>query len=557
MQNLKKKSWPSYLPKQLDYKLGEKPLHEYLNYNAEKYPSCVPYNYYGNKITWAMLNDYTNRLAQFLKENHIKKGDRVALYMQNCPQYIIGYFGIQKIGAIVVPLNPMYKEAELDYFINEVDIKAVISTVDLYPRVYAIKDKTPTVEFIITTRYLDFLPEEIELPIPDELKIENQKIDSTYDFVAIMEQVSPLKEIEEIDIWNDVCLMSFTSGTTGRPKAAMLTYGNALFKAAATTNAFGFTKDDKTIIIPPLCHIGGKILGVNIPIYSCCESILMSRFDPEATIQAIEKYKINLLYTLPPMNVAILDYPNIEERDLSSLKINFATSFGIPVSKELAQKWRTLTNGCLLYEATYGLSETHDADTFMPRDNIKFGSVGIPTFETEMRIIDLDTGEELPTGKQGEIVIKSPGVFKGYYKRPEDTYEVLKNGRLHTGDIGSFDEDGYLFLHGRVKEMIKSSGYSVFPEDVEALLDRHEAILQVAVVGVPDEKRGQSVKAFVVLRQEYKGKIMEEDIIHWAKNNMSAYKYPRYVEFRDHLPEAISGKVLRKYLQEGEEKERL
>ncbi|WP_313431290.1 AMP-binding protein [Siminovitchia terrae] len=557
MQNLKKKSWPSYLPKQLDYKLGEKPLHEYLNYNAEKYPSCVPYNYYGNKITWAMLNDYTNRLAQFLKENHIKKGDRVALYMQNCPQYIIGYFGIQKIGAIVVPLNPMYKEAELDYFINEVDIKAVISTVDLYPRVYAIKDKTPTVEFIITTRYLDFLPEEIELPIPDELKIENQKIDSTYDFVTIMEQVSPLKEIEEIDIWNDVCLMSFTSGTTGRPKAAMLTYGNALFKAAATTNAFGFTKDDKTIIIPPLCHIGGKILGVNIPIYSCCESILMSRFDPEATIQAIEKYKINLLYTLPPMNVAILDYPNIEERDLSSLKINFATSFGIPVSKELAQKWRTLTNGCLLYEATYGLSETHDADTFMPRDNIKFGSVGIPTFETEMRIIDLDTGEELPTGKQGEIVIKSPGVFKGYYKRPEDTYEVLKNGRLHTGDIGSFDEDGYLFLHGRVKEMIKSSGYSVFPEDVEALLDRHEAILQVAVVGVPDEKRGQSVKAFVVLRQEYKGKIMEEDIIHWAKNNMSAYKYPRYVEFRDHLPEAISGKVLRKYLQEGEEKERL
>ncbi len=554
MQNLEKKSWPSYLPKQLDYRLGEKPLHEYLKYNAEKYPRSVPYNYYGNKITWAMLNDYTNRLAQFLKENHIKKGDRVALYMQNCPQYIIGYFGIQTIGAIVVPLNPMYKEAELDYFINEVDIKAVISTEDLFPRLYAIKDKTPTVEFIITTRYLDFLPEEIELPIPDELMIENQKIDSTYDLVTIMEQISPLTEIEEIDIWNDVCLMSFTSGTTGRPKAAMLTYGNALFKAAATTNVFGFTKDDKTIIIPPLCHIGGKILGVNIPVYSCCESVLITRFDPEATIQAIEKHKINLLYTLPPMNVAILDYPNIEERDLSSLKINFATSFGIPVSKELAQKWRTLTNGCLLYEATYGLSETHDADTFMPRDNIKFGSVGIPTYETEMRIIDIDTGEELAAGKQGEIVIKSPGVFKGYYKRPEDTYEVLKNDWLHTGDIGSFDEDGYLFLHGRVKEMIKSSGYSVFPEDVEALLDRHEAILQLAVVGVPDEKRGQSVKAFVVLRQEYKGKMTEEDIIDWAKNNMSAYKYPRYVEFRDHLPEAISGKILRKYLQEGEEK---
>lgn len=552
MQDEEKKGWPMDLSKQLNYKLGEKPLHEYLAHNATKYPNRTAYNYYGNKITWRYLNDYSDRLAQFLKENHIQKGDRVALYMQNCPQYIIGYFGIQKIGAIVVPLNPMYKEAELDYFINEVNIKVVIATEDLFSRLQNISNKIPTVQFIITTSYRDFLPTEIELPLPYELTLEKQKIEGAYDLKTAIEQTPPLSKTEEIDIWNDVCLMSFTSGTTGRPKAAMLTYGNALFKAASTTHSFGFTPNDKTIIIPPLCHIGGKVLGVNIPIYSCCESVLMTRFDTEATIQAIEKYKINLLYTLPPMNVAILDYPNIEERDLSSLKVNFATSFGIPVSEDLAKKWANLTNGCLLYEATYGLTETHDADTFMPKDNVKFGSVGIPTYETEMKIIDLDTGKDLPAGKQGEIVVNSPGVFKGYYNRPEDTEKTLKNGWLYTGDIGSLDEDGYLYLHGRVKEMIKSSGYSVFPEDVESLLDRHDAVKQVAVVGVPDEKRGQSVKAFVVLRDEYKGKITEEEIINWARNNMSAYKYPRYVEFREQLPESISGKVLRKHLQEEE-----
>lgn len=551
---MQKRYWPEELPTQLTYKHGEKPLHDYLSNNASEYPEKTAYNYYGNRITWTLLDDESNRLGQFLREKNIHKGDRIAIYMQNSPQYIISYFGIQKIGAIVVPLNPMYKEAELDYFINEVGVKAIIATDDLFHRLQSIQDKIPTVDFIITTNYRDYLPVNVELPIPDELQAEKQANTGTFDWQTLMMEAQPLMETAEIDLWHDVCLMTFTSGTTGRPKAAMLTYGNALFKAASTAETFGFSDQDKTVIIPPLVHIGGKVNGLNIPVYSACESVLLTRFDPEATIQAIEKYQINVIYTLPPMNVAIMEHPNIEERDLSSLKVNFATSFGIPVSEELAKKWSALTGGCLFYEATYGLSETHDADTFMPKNHIKFGSVGIPTFHTKMRIVDLDTGENVPTGKQGEIIIKSPGVFQGYYKRPKDTLETLKDGWLYTGDIGSFDEDGYLFLHGRVKEMIKSSGYSVFPEDVEALLDRHEAILQVAVIGVPDEKRGQSVKAFIVLKNEYKGKITEQEIIAWAKHNMSAYKYPRYVEFRKSLPESISGKILRKYLQ-AEDKE--
>lgn len=550
MLNTTKKTWPDYLPKQINYSLGEIPLHDYLAHHAKTYANLTAYNYYGNRITWKKLNEDTNCLAQFLKNKKIQKGDRVALFMQNCPQYIISYFGIQKLGAIVVPLNPMYKEAELDYFIKEVGVKAVISSQELYPRLYAIKDKIQTVEFMMTTNYGDFLPEKIELPIPNEVKLEKENFKYSYDLLEEINQTSPLKEAEQIDIWNDVCLMSFTSGTTGRPKAAMLTYGNALFKAAVTSKTFGFSVSDKTIVIPPLCHIGGKVIGINIPIYSASESVLMTRFDPYTTIVAIEKYKINLLYTLASMNAAILDYPNVEEHDLSSLKINFATSFGIPVSENLAVEWGDLTNGGQLIEATYGLSETHDADTFMPMNKIKFGSCGIPTYDTDIRIVDLATGKDLLPGEQGEIAIKSPGVFKGYYNRPKETEKTLKDGWLYTGDIGIIDNDGYLFLHGRVKEMIKSSGYSVFPEDVEALLDKHKAIERVAVIGVPDTKRGESVKAFVVLKQNYKGVVTEKELIEWARNNMAAYKYPRHIEFRDRLPESISGKVLRKHLKE-------
>lgn len=550
MRKVKNNNWPSYLKSELHYSLGERPLHAYLEHHAKERPNDIAYHYYGNSISWSSLNTHVNKFASFLKDKQIEKGDCVAIYMQNCPQYIISYFSAQKIGAIVVPLNPMYKEAELEYFLNEVSVKAIVLTDDLYPRVQSIEEKIPSVEITITTNYKDFAPESPTLAVPDEFTFEKRIFEQTYDLKTEIENNEALQKSVAIDLWNDVCLMSFTSGTTGRPKAAMLTYGNALFKAASSTTAFGFTEDDRTVVIPPLVHIGGKVIGINIPIYSGCESVLFTRFDAGATLHAIEKYRINYLYTLPPMNVAMMEHPEMKTRDISSLEINFATSFGIPVTEELAKQWDHATNGCPLFEATYGLSETHDVDTFMPQNQIKYGSVGVPTYNTTIKIVDVETGEPLPSNKQGEIIIKSPGVFSGYYKRPEDTAKTLKDGWLYTGDIGSVDEAGYLYLHGRVKEMIKSSGYSVFPEDVESLLNLHEGVLQSAVIGVADEKRGESVKAFVVLRDDYKGKVTEEDIIVWARKNMSAYKYPRYIEFRDSLPESISGKVLRKHLQE-------
>lgn len=552
MQDVLKRSWPKDLSQTLVYRGGEKPLHEYLNQNAKERPNDTAYIFYGNEITWNQLNDDTNRLVHFLKKKGIKKGDCIALFMQNCPQYLIGHYAIQKLGAIVVPLNPMYKEAELEYLVNEVSIKAIISGQELYERIRNVSGKIPSVEFVLTTNYADYLPNEndITMPLPDELKLKKRNIKNTFDFIEIIKQHNPLDETAEIDLWEDVGLMVFTSGTTGRPKAAMLTYGNALFKTATIVQTKNYNEETRTTAISPLCHIAGMLMGVNIPVYSGCQTVLFTRFDAEAAITAIEKYKINSWYTVATMNVAILNHPGVEKRDLSSLKTNFATSFGIPVNKQLADDWSKLTGGCILCESSYGLSETHTADTFMPIDKIKFGTCGIPTYDTEIRIVDIETGEDLPPGKQGEIAVKNKGVFKGYFNRPDATLETLRDGWVFTGDIGMIDEDGYLYFNGRIKEMIKSSGYSVFPEDVEALMKEHEAILQVAAVGVPDTVRGESVKAFIVLKPEYKGKITESAIIEWAKQKMAAYKYPRKVEFRDSLPATSSGKVLRRLLKE-------
>ena len=550
MKSMIRKSWPKDVDEVLSYRLGERPLHEYLIRNAKERPEKTAYMYSGNEITWEQLYTDTARVAQFLSNQGVEKGDRIGLFMQNCPQYVIGHYAIQMLGATVVPLNPMYKESELEYLIAEADVLGVIAGQELAGRIKAVRRRAPSLSFIITANYADFLTQRPALPLAAELKIEKEQVKDTFDFLEILYTNQPIKEFAEVDLWNDIALLVFTSGTTGRPKAAMLTYGNALFKTAATAQSSYIAEGDRMLASAPFCHIAGMVMGVNLPIYSGCMCTALTRFEPEAAITAIETFLINKMYTAAPMNAAILNHPNIEERDLSSLELNFATSFGIPVNEQLAEEWKRLTRGCLLYEAAYGLSETHTCDTFMPISQIKYGSVGIPTFETEIAIVDMETKKELPLGEPGEITVRGPGVFKGYWNRPEATEETLRNGWIHTGDIGKLDEDGYLYFLGRAKEMIKSSGYSLFPEDVEALMMEHEAIHQVAAVGVPHETRGETVKAYVVLKPDFKGKVGAAELIDWAKGKMAAYKYPREIELREHLPATTSGKVLRRLLKE-------
>lgn len=553
MNKVIQKSWPRDIRKQLTYRLGEIPLHEYVKKNAKYQPDRTALQFYGKAITWHALDDAIDRLSQFFIEKGIQKGDRIGLYMQNCPQYIIGHFAVQRIGGVVVPLNPMYKETELIYLVNEAAMKIIIAGQELYSRIQNIAQEIKSLEFTITTNYADFLPEELAIPFPEELMLPKQSFDYAFDLLSIIDETDPLQDYPVLDIWEDVALLVFTSGTTGRPKGAMLTHGNALFKTAAAVSSNQIRSNDVLLAVAPLCHIAGMLMGVNILVYSGCETVLLTKFEPQTAITAIEKYQVTTWYSIAVMNTAILNMPGIEERNLTSLRLNMATSFGIPVTEPLALRWRDVTDGCLMFEAAYGLSETHTGDTFMPQENVKYGTCGIPTYETEIKIIESSTGEEVPIGTQGEIIVKNPGVFKGYLNRPEATAETLRDGWVYTGDIGKLDEDGYLYYLGRVKELIKCSGYSVFPEDVEALLGKHPAVLQSVAVGIPDKKRGESVKAFVVLKPAYKGAIQESEIITWAKENMAAYKYPREIEFIESLPTTSSGKVLRRLLKKERE----
>ncbi|PLT35089.1 AMP-binding protein [Bacillus sp. V5-8f] len=543
--------WPAGTPDKINYLHGEKPLYQYLEYHAAKKPDEVAYYFYGNNITWKSLIDHVNRFAGYLQGKGFNKGSYAALYLQNCPQYIIAHYAIQQLGGIVIPINPMFKESELAYCFEEAPITVIITSDSAYDTTFKAAEKSESSPLIVTTNYCDYLPNTPIFPLTEEFSQPKRSNQIAEDMCEIIRTSPILTEHAEIDLWNDVGLMVFTSGTTGRPKGALLTYGNALFKTAASVQANGLSAKERFMAHAPLCHIAGMLMGLNTPIYSGNPCVLFTRFDPVSTINAIEKYKITSWYSIAPMNGAVLQVPGVEDRDFSSLKINLATSFGVQVTQELSEKWRAITKGCLMYEAAYGLSETHTCDTFMPREKIKYGSCGLPIIGTEIKILSLDNGEEAPTGESGEIVVRNQGVFKGYLNRPEATAETLKDGWVYTGDIGYLDQDGYLFFQGRLKEMIKSSGYSIFPEDVEALLNEHPAISQSAVIGVPDPMRGESVKAFVVLHESEKNRITPDKIISWAKGHMAAYKYPRYVELIDQLPATPSGKVLRKLLKEG------
>ncbi|PLT35190.1 AMP-binding protein [Bacillus sp. V5-8f] len=532
------------------FTVNDQPLHQFLRHHAIATPEKAAIIYYGRYISYKELDDLSNRFANFLLSKGIRKGDKVALFLPNCPQFLICFYGIQKIGAIVGPCSPMFKEWELEYELTDLQAKAIIALDQLYPIVDIVLPKT-AVEIVITTSLLDFLPSIPTPAFPEEI-IEKQFYSGTYDLSELLESSPSDFPTVDLEMNEDVCLIVYTSGSTGLPKGAMLTYRNALYKSRAVAQTRGFTGKDVSYSVMPICHIAG-MLAMNVTIFSGGTTVLMYRFTTESALDVMERYHITVAQTVVPMNVAIMNDPHSKHVDFSSLRMNSCTSFGIQLSEEISNQWKELT-GVILFESAYGLSETHTADAIMPPDAVKFGTTGKPPIGTEIKIVSLDDfPSELPNGQEGEIIIKSPGVFKGYFNKPEATAKALRDGWLFTGDIGKLDEDGYLYFLGRVKEMIKCSGYSVFPEEVELMLINHPAVAQAAVVGVPDSVRGESVKAFVVIHQDYKDKVSPEDIIDWSREKMAAYKYPRHMEFRESLPKTSTGKLLRRMLKEEEQ----
>ncbi|HJB63292.1 MAG TPA: AMP-binding protein [Candidatus Microbacterium pullistercoris] len=525
----------------------DQPIHAYVAEHARERPDHDAIIFGDTAISYATLEHQAIQLAAYLAERGIGKGDTVALFMQNSPQFIVSFLAIQRLGAVVGPCNPMFKEWELGYQLQDLGATVLI-TFDELVEVFRHVEKSD-VHTVVCASFSDVVTDPTTIPVDASAAVvRDSGAAETVRFADIVAGHRPEPAPVEIDMVNDPSLVIYTSGTTGKPKGAMLSYRNAEFKTACLVGTYGFSQDDVFCSVMPIFHIAGMVVGLTSPLMVGATIVLEARFDADIMVKDVARTRTTVLYLTPPIALELLEANADLPASLHDVRLTLGTSFGRQITRELSDRWQDVA-GVPFFEWAYGMSETHTGDTLMPPEAVRYGAHGKPTFETELRIVDReDSSRDLPAGEVGEILVRSPSVFLGYRGRPEATAEVLINGWYHTGDLGRVDNEGYLHFDGRSKEMIKSSGYSVFPEEVEGMLVRHDDVVQAAVVGFADPKRGESVRAFVVVRDG--AQVTEEDIVMWSRERMAAYKYPRDVRFIDALPHTTTGKLQRTKLRQ-------
>jgi len=489
----------------------------------EKFGDTRAYVFEDEEFSSLRLNEMGRRLAGGLKSLGIGRGDHVVVSLSNSPEVFACFGAIWRLGAVIVPIMFLLGEDETRYILDPSDAKAVITSVDLLGKIEN------------AARGIDHINKIIVLDGEDR---GNQVA-----FSGLIKN-PPLQQTEEMKA-DDVALMIYTSGTTGRPKGVMLSHNNLHQNALSTYEAGEAVKGDVALLCLPLAHSFGVVImnaGFHSP-YSEGFGVLMRWFDPEQVLRLIEKYRVTLFIGVPVMYQLLLAHPAADKYDTSSLER--CTISAAPVTEELYRSFTTKFN-CKMYEA-YGLTEASPAVAVCrPSMPLKKGSTGIPIPGVEVKIFDLDDNE-CPAGEQGEIVVKGPNVMLGYYKRPEETAETLRGGWLHTGDVGYLDEEGYLYITDRIKDMIIKGGYNIYPSEIEGYLEAHPAVGEVAVIGIPDQKYGEDVMAFIVRTP---GQELDEGgLIKFAKSKITPFKAPSRVKFVDGLPKSLVGKVLKKELR--------
>ncbi|MBI4588918.1 MAG: AMP-binding protein [Candidatus Rokubacteria bacterium] len=542
------KIWRRYWPAGLDeaaIRLPTEPLSVFLKRHARRVPGKPALVFYGRELTFAELDEATDRFAGWLHARGLRPGDRVAIYLENCPQFAIAYFGGLKAGAVNVCLNPMHKATELLHELEDSAARVLVTSDQGCAVVEPIRARIP-LEAVVVTSYRDFLPGSPTLPVPVSFLEPVRPASDTEEFRRVLESAVPLGT-PEARVMSDTALLQYTSGTTGVPKGAELTHGNLVANCELQRLYIDLTEADVPLGVLPWFHITGMECQLNMMAYVGTTLVALGRFELETVLRAIQRYRCTLTTLIATINVAIVNSAKTREYDLSSLRACF--SGGAPVPAEVARRWEAVT-GYTLIEG-YGLSETTAPTHINPPHRPKYGTVGVPLPLTEVKVVSLEDGAtELGIGQSGEIVVRGPMVMKGYWRRPEATAEAIRDGWFYTGDIGRADDEGYFTVEERKKDMVKASGYSVFPAEVEAIMYRHPAIAEVGVVGVPDPYRGEDVLAFVVLKPDARGVVTEPQIIDWCRGEMAVYKAPRQVRFVDALPKTASGKILKRALRE-------
>jgi fatty-acyl-CoA synthase len=524
-------------------------------YNAEvsarRYPDKPFLVFYDTAVTFAEFLDEAERVAGFLERQcGVRKGDRVLLLMQNSPQFVIGYYGILRANAVVVPLNPMNLTQELLRFTEDSGARTALVSQELYPRVEPLLGKS-ILKSVVVAAYSDYLKQPTTLAVPEfiaapRLGLAAPNVSLWRDVLASDFRPGPLTAGPD-----DLCVMPYTSGTTGTPKGCMHTHRTTMHTLVAGMRWFAMQPEITLMAVAPMFHVTGMQGGMNSPLYIGNTLVVLSRWDRSAAAECVQRYRVSSWTAVPTMIQDFFANPDIAKYDLSSIRRLSGGGAAMPAA--VAQR---LQNMGVTYCEGYGLSETMAATHINPPDRPKKQCLGIPIQDVDSRVVDPVTLSELPAGEVGEIVTHGPQVFLGYWNKPEDSAQALVDigGKrfLRTGDLGRVDEDGYFFMVDRLKRMINASGYKVWPTEVESLMYQHPAILEACVIGTQDAHRGETVKAVVVLRPDWRGRIDPQSIIDWCRENMAAYKYPRIVEFVDALPKSGAGKIMWRELQDRE-----
>ncbi len=548
------KYWPEGVRSHINY--PEVPVSDLLRKSAQIYPHHTAIVYFHKEITYRELDDASDTFAVALNALGVEKGDKVALFLPNIPQFVIAYYGTLKIGAIETAINPLYKEREVEYQLKDSEAETVVVLDLLYPVLAKVLDKT-RIERTIVARLKEYMPSGTAILGTLLRKIASQKIGSRPNLYFFKQLLSDheAKPVEvKINPREDLAGLQYTGGMTGILKGAMLTHLNMVSNAVACAEWLrGEVAKETSLTVLPLFHTCGMTTGMNAPVYLAGKMVMLPRFDVVSTLRALQNHLVTIFCGVPAMYAMLLNSPEIKKYDVSSVR--FCISGSAPLPPEIQKKWMELT-GSVLVEG-YGLTESSPVTHCNPLDatikTVKVGSIGLPWPDTEAKIVDIETGQnEMDIGQEGELVVKGPQVMKGYWKMPEESAEVLRNGWLHTGDIGRMDVDGYFYITDRKKDLIKYKGYSVYPNEIEDLLYEHPLVKVCAVIGKSDPVAGQIPKAFVVLKENRTA--TEQDIQEFVNSKVAYYKVVREVEFRTELPTDLVGKALRRVLQEEEKK---
>lgn len=522
----------NYLPdtrRELDY--PEVPIFEFLNDSTLKYPNNDAVVFFDQRITYQELNSLTNRFAKFLQDKGVKKGDRVAIMAPNCPQNVIGFYGALKIGAIVVQNNPMYVERELEQQLNDSGSETIICLSDLYPKVKNIRVNTPLRNII--TFSLDGSASTIG--------------EDTIDLKTILDDYD--EDYTEVEVkHNDLALLQYTGGTTGVSKGCMLTHRNLVANVLQSAEVLckNYKEGNDSIIgVLPLFHVYGLTCVMNMSIYKGITMILFPRFNAKSIIEAIHNNKTGVFFASPTMLIAINSHKEIGNYNLRCL--HTCISGSAPLPNEVKDSFFKLT-GVEVVEA-YGLSEASPVTHSNPLNGkVNIGSIGLPVPDTDMRVVDINTGGDCKPHQPGELWVKGPQVMDGYWNQPDETANVFENGWLKTGDIVELNEEAYAYIVSRKKDVIIAGGYNIYPVEVENVLFEHPKIEEAVVIGVPDAYRGETVKASIVLRDGETA--TDEEIISYCRSKLAAYKVPKIIDIREELPKSAVGKILRRVLRE-------